>query len=133
MWAWAGGWDFWTGAGATPNATVENPDSVGPTFRPGDPNGLEIVDDDVAPENRMAAFVPSLWDGWPSSWASHRQWDNLGPQFDDLVDTAWAALDLNASVLSAMPVYRAKAGQVMTRRRGWRIRTRRSTPAGRSS
>lgn len=102
---------WWYGAGATPNTTVETPDSVGPTYNPGDPHGVEIVDDG-APEGRMAAFVPSPWDGWPASWASP-QWSQLGSKFDDLVDTAWAAIDLNASVLSAMPVYRVKKGQVM--------------------
>jgi HK97 family phage portal protein len=105
-------WTWLTGAGATPNATVGAPPSVGPGYSPGDPNGIEIVDDDVEPENRMAAFVPSLWDGWPSSWASPA-WQNLGPKFDDLVDTAWAALDLNSSVLSSMPVYRVRNGQVL--------------------
>jgi len=102
-----------TGAGATPNTTVENPDSVGPTYNPGDPNGVEVVDDDVAAEGRMAAFVPSPWDGWPASWASP-QWSQLGSKFDNLVDVAWAALDLNASVLSAMPVYRVRNGQVLS-------------------
>jgi HK97 family phage portal protein len=74
---------------------------------------LEIVDDGVTPEGRMAAFVPSPWDGWPASWASP-QWNQLGSKFDDLVDTAWSALDLNASVLSSMPVYRVRNGAVMT-------------------
>jgi HK97 family phage portal protein len=107
-----GFWNWLTGAGAVPNATVGDPDSVGPGYRPGDPDGLEIVDDGVTPEDRMAAFVPSLWDGWPASWASP-QWNNLGPKFDDLVDTAWAAVDLNASVLSSMPIYRTKNGAVL--------------------
>jgi HK97 family phage portal protein len=107
-----GFWTWLTGAGATPNATVGDPDSVGPGYRPGDPEGVEVVDDDVTPENRMTAFVPSPWDGWPSSWASP-QWSQLGSKFDDLVDAAWAALDLNSSVLSAMPLYRVKAGAVM--------------------
>ena len=105
-------WKWLTGAGATPNSTVSTPDSVGPTYNPGDPNGVEIVDDDVEPEGRMAAFVPSPWDGWPASWASP-QWNQLGPKYDSLVDTAWAALDLNASVLSAMPLYRVKNGAVL--------------------
>ena len=105
-------WKWLTGAGATPNSTVSVPDSVGPTYNPGDPQGVEIVDDDVEPQNRMAAFVPSLWDGWPASWASP-QWNQLGSKYDGLVDTAWAALDLNASVLSAMPLYRVRNGQVL--------------------
>ena len=106
-----GFWTWLTGAGAVPNATVENPDSVGPTYNPGDPDGFEIIDDGVAVENR-AVFVPSPWDGWPASWASP-QWNQLGSKFDDLVDTAWAALDLNSSVLSSMPVYRTKNSRVL--------------------
>jgi HK97 family phage portal protein len=105
-------WTWLTGSGATPNNTIETPDSVGPTFNPGDPHGVEILDDDVEPENRMATFVPSPWDGWPSSWASPA-WSQMGQKFDTLVDTAWAALDLNSSVLSAMPVYRTKDSRVM--------------------
>jgi HK97 family phage portal protein len=40
-------------------------------------------------------------------------WSSMGPEFDTLVDTAWAALDLNSSVLSAMPVYRTENGAVL--------------------
>ena len=103
---------YWTGAGATPNATVSVPDSVGPSYRPGDPQGVEIVDDDVEPLHQRAVIVPSLWDGWPAEWGSP-QWQQVGPKLDSLVDTAWAALDLNATVLSAMPMYRVKDGKVM--------------------
>jgi HK97 family phage portal protein len=104
-------WSWLTGAGATPNATVGDPDSVGPGYSPGDPDGFEI--EPVEPSNnRMAAIVPSPWDGWPASWASPA-WNGFGSKFDDLVDTAWAALDLNSSVLSTMPVYRTRGGQVL--------------------
>jgi HK97 family phage portal protein len=104
-------WTWLTGAGATPNATVGDPDSVGPGYSPGDPDGFEI--EAVEPSNnRMAAIVPSPWDGWPASWASPA-WNGFGSKFDDLVDTAWAALDLNSSVLSTMPVYRTRNGQVL--------------------
>src|SRR5215216_113402 len=109
---WSQSWQWFTGAGATPNSTVSTPDSVGPTYSPGDPHGVEVVDDDVAPEGRMAAIVPSPWDGWAAGWSSP-QWQQMGSKFEDLVDAAWAALDLNASVLSAMPVYRVRSGQVM--------------------
>jgi HK97 family phage portal protein len=110
---------WWYGAGATPNSTVESPDSVGPSYNPGDPNGVEVVEDDVAPLHQRAAFVPSPWDGWPASWQSPA-WEQLGPKFDELVDVAWAAIDLNASVLSAMPVYRVRGGQVMSPR-AWMV------------
>jgi HK97 family phage portal protein len=103
-------WTWLTGAGATPNATAGDPDSVGPGYRPGDPHGVEI-EPATAVHNRMAAIVPSPWDGWPASWASP-QWGS-SQQLDELVDVAWAALDLNSSVLSAMPVYRTRSGKVL--------------------
>jgi phage portal protein BeeE len=37
----------------------------------------------------------------------------MGSRFNELVDIAWACLDLNASVLSTMPVYRTKGGAVI--------------------
>jgi HK97 family phage portal protein len=106
-----GFWDWLTGAGATPNATVGDPDSVGPTYTPGDPDGFEFEDAEPS-NNRMAAVVTSPWDGWPASWATPA-WGQMGPKFEELVDTAWAALDLNSSVLSAMPVYRTRNGRVL--------------------
>ena len=68
------------------------------------------------PENRAAvrsdfSIVPSAWAGWPAEW-SDPQWDGARP-FAGLVDTAWACLDLNSSVLSTMPVYRLQSGRVV--------------------
>jgi HK97 family phage portal protein len=60
----------------------------------------------------MAAIVPSPWDGWVSGWETPA-WGTLGPKYDELVDTAFAAIDLNASVLSAMPVYRTRNQTVL--------------------
>ena len=106
-------WPKWlTGQGATPNTTVENPDSVGPTYRPGDPHGFEFEDAPGPPNNRMAAVVTSPWDGWPAQWATP-SWGSGGASLEQLTDVAWAALDLNSSVLSAMPVYRTRAGKVL--------------------
>ncbi len=107
-------WSWLTGAGAVPNSTVGDPDSVGPGYRPGDPDGVTLDPATGPVQNRMAAIVPSPWDGWPASWASP-QWSQggLGSKVDELVDVAWAALDLNSSVLSAMPVYRARGGRVL--------------------
>jgi HK97 family phage portal protein len=104
-------WEWLTGAGATPNTTVENPDSVGPAYRPGDPRQFEFEDAPGPPNTRMAAVVTSPWDGWPAQWATPSWSGNANLQ--DLTDVAWAALDLNASVLSAMPVYRTRNGQVL--------------------
>jgi HK97 family phage portal protein len=53
----------------------------------------------------------SPWSGWPAEWAVPN-WD-FGSRFNELVDVAWACLDLNASVLSAMPVYRTRGGDVI--------------------
>jgi HK97 family phage portal protein len=105
-------WSWLTGAGAVPNATVGDPDSVGPGYRAGDPDGVELEPATGSVQNRMAAIVPSPWDGWPATWASP-QWGQGGSKLDELVDVAWAALDLNASVLSAMPVYRTQGGRVL--------------------
>lgn len=77
------------------------PASVGkPDYTPGDPNGIELEvggPGGVWPRSRLHA---SPWDGWPAEW-------NLptGGRVDALVDTAWAAMDLNASVFSSMPPY----------------------------
>jgi HK97 family phage portal protein len=107
-------WSWLTGAGAVPNATVGDPDSVGPGYRPGDPDGVTLEPAAGPVQNRMAAIVPSPWDGWPANWASPL-WSQggLGQKLDELVDVAWAALDLNSSVLSAMPVYRTRGGRVL--------------------
>jgi hypothetical protein len=102
-------WDWLTGAGATPNGNVGAPDSVGPGYRPGDPDQVEFEDAEPT-GNRMAAIVTSPWDGWPAEWATPA-WSQ--GRLGDLVDSAWGALDLNASVLSAMPVYRARGGKVL--------------------
>jgi HK97 family phage portal protein len=104
-------WQWLTGAGATPNTTVENPDSVGPTYRPGDPNQAEFEAAAGPVQQRMAAVVTSPWDGWPAQWATPA-W-GASSTLEQLTDVAWAALDLNASVLSAMPVYRTRSGQVL--------------------
>jgi HK97 family phage portal protein len=104
-------WQWLTGAGATPNTTVENPDSVGPTYRPGDPNQAEFEAAAGPVQQRMAAVVTSPWDGWPAQWATPAWGTNTS--LEQLTDVAWAALDLNASVLSAMPVYRTRSGRVL--------------------
>jgi HK97 family phage portal protein len=97
--------------GITPNSTVESPESVGPNYTPGDPDGFEVVGDTTYSRSAMPLPVPSPWDGWPQQWGVP-DWSN--PKLTTLVDTAWDCIDLNASVLSAMPVYRLKAGVVIS-------------------
>lgn len=73
-------------------------------YRPGDPNGVIIN-----PAPPAAPFItpppPAPWSGWPADWAT--AW-GMGPwtaQIENLTDIAWACLDLNSSVLAAMPPY----------------------------
>jgi HK97 family phage portal protein len=108
FWNWLG--HLGTGNGVTPNDTISSPDSVGATYSPGDPDGVEFIGDTV--ESRaLPVILPSAWDGWPAEW-NVPQWD-FGSRFNELVDVAWSCLDLNTSVLSSMPVYRTRAGRVI--------------------
>lgn len=43
---------------------------------------------------------PSAWAGWPAEWATP-----LWGRLEELTDTAWGCVDLNASLLSTMPPY----------------------------
>ncbi len=92
-----------------------NPDSsVGTGFNPGDPNMLDTSDFDEIPEARALPWVaPSPWAGYPAEWGSPGWQANgnssAGPM-SKVVDAAWAAIDLNSSVLSSMPVYRLRNG-----------------------
>jgi hypothetical protein len=80
------------------------------TWNPGDPDGVEV---NITPTERRALPVlrPTPWDGWPAEW-SVPNWD-FGSRFNELIDIAWACLDLNSRVLSSMPVYRTRAGRVV--------------------
>src|SRR4029077_3565383 len=71
------------------------PATVGPpNYRPGDPNGIELVDEGPAPP-RTPPPRAAPWSGWPAEWAT----PGYGT-LETLVDTAWACLDLNSSVIS---------------------------------
>jgi HK97 family phage portal protein len=103
---------FWTWlkgtSGGTPNA---NGAPVGPPpADAGDPNGFEF---DTTPTfTRALPFPqPSGWAGWPAEW-NVPSWD-FASRYNELVDVAWACLDLNSSVLSSMPVYRTRQGVVI--------------------
>ena len=97
-------------SGITPNA---NPSSTvgAPGWNPGDPHGLEYVDSEQTHTRSLPILSPSPWSGWPAEW-NVPSWD-FGSRFNELVDVAWTCLDLNASVLSAMPVYRTRGGRVI--------------------
>lgn len=72
--------------------------SVGPDYRPGDPNGIVIVDEGTAAPPVRPTVQP--WDGWPAEWPTPA-WQRT----ETLVDVAWACLDLNSSILATMPPY----------------------------
>lgn len=78
------------------------PATVGPDVaRPGDPDGFELIDGGPGGLIPRSRIVASPWDGWPASWATPA-WQG---RLETLTDTAWACLDLNASVLATMPPY----------------------------
>ena len=97
-----------------------NPESsVGPGFNPGDPNMLDTSDFDEIPEARALPWVaPSPWSGYPAEWgspgwAANGNSSTSAGAMSRVVDAAWAAIDLNSSVLSSMPVYRLQRGVVV--------------------
>lgn len=92
---------FWSWLTAEPS---------GNTNSPGDPEGVE-VNIERTETRSLPAVLPSPWAGWPAEWAVPH-WD-FGSRFNELVDIAWACLDLNSSVLSAMPVYRTRGGLIV--------------------
>jgi len=54
--------------------------------------------------------TPSPWAGWPADWSTPNWGGSWLPQ---LTDTAWACLDLNASVLASMPPYLVDAAPTL--------------------
>jgi HK97 family phage portal protein len=101
--------------GITPNANEPPPapGTVGETgWTPGDPHGVEVDNGDAPTYSRSLPLpLPSPWSGWPAEW-NVPSWD-MGSRLNELVDVAWSCLDLNARVLSGMPVYRTRGGDVI--------------------
>ncbi|HZO69405.1 MAG TPA: phage portal protein [Kribbellaceae bacterium] len=105
---------FWSwllhGSPAGETANANPPSSVGPPgYEPGDPHGFEFDPPPGGVNTRFAQLVPSPWSGWPAEWSTPAFNQKAGP----LVDTAWACLDLNASILSSMPVYLTRGGEIL--------------------
>jgi HK97 family phage portal protein len=111
---------FWSALFGSPNhegvVPNDNPEGVqpasvaAPDYRPGDPDGIEFQYDPVQARS-FGLVSPSPWSGWPSEWSTP-DWDWNG-RFNALVDIAWACIDLNASVMSAMEVFRTRGGRVI--------------------
>ncbi|MPZ14276.1 MAG: phage portal protein [Chloroflexi bacterium] len=102
-------------AGITANTTESDPDSIGGNvYSPGDPEGVDLssfADVGLEESRSLPSLQPSPWDGWPADW-NLPNWH--GSRFNELIDIAWACLDINASVLSTMPVIRQRAGTVLS-------------------
>lgn len=81
-----------------------------PADSPGDANGAELVGEETFVRS-MPFPVPSAWDGWPAEWGT--RWDSTSTGLNKLIDIAWACIDLNSRVLSTMPVYRLKSGEMV--------------------
>jgi hypothetical protein len=98
--------------GVTPNSNPSaTPPTVGPgDYTPGDPEGITFDnwDDEETFARSFPIIQPSPWDGWPAEWST----PNWGRGLQKLVDTARDCIDLNSSILAAMPVYRVASGQV---------------------
>lgn len=109
-------WSSWFGGGVNHEGVEpnENPASSvgGEDWSPGDPEGVVYEEFEGTPvEDRALPMVlPSPWDGWPAEWSTP-SWGGHG-DLTKLVDTAWDCIDLNASILSSLPVYRTRSGQV---------------------
>lgn len=76
----------------------------------GDAEGF-TVEGEVTEYRSLPKVMPSPWAGWPNEW-DVPNWD-FGSRFNELVDVAWACLDLNSRVLSSFPVYRTRSGAII--------------------
>ena len=89
------------------------PATVGPpAYRPGDPHGV-TVDATVPPYSPPPPPVLAApWSGWPAEWQTPA-WGQL----NQLTNTAWACVDLNARILATMPPYLVNAAPTIDA--GW--------------
>jgi hypothetical protein len=76
-----------------------------------DPAGTSIVAAQRAAFLPYMSITPSRWAGWPTDWLDP-SWDGYSG-FNSLVDTAWACLDLNSSVIGSMPPYLTRGGEIV--------------------
>ena len=78
---------------------------------------LDVSELNAPFENRALPWIaPSPWSGYPADWGTPG-WAVAGGRgsggaMSRVVDAAWAAIDLNSSVLSSMPIYRLREGVV---------------------
>ena len=90
----------------TPNTNPPpaTPPSVAvPDYTPGSEGAIEL---DIGPPGTpwpRSSLHASPWDGWPANWSLPGLAGD--GRVENLIDTAWIALDLNAAVYASMPPY----------------------------
>jgi HK97 family phage portal protein len=77
---------------------IRPPDPLPPDTG-GDPDGIIFDPTEAPPAPPLPRSFLQPWQGWPSGWAVPYG------QVQELTDTAWTCVDLNASILSTMPPY----------------------------
>lgn len=107
---------FWTWITGQSSSDVV-PNNNGPIdYNPGDPDGVELeafarLGEASSQRAGLPRPSPSPWSGWPSDWGlSFTSQANM----NKLADVAWACIDLNSSVISSMPAYRLRNGEVIS-------------------
>ena len=106
---------FWSNLFAIPSLP-DLPNENGPAdYNPGDPDMVDISGLAEPTENRSLPWVqPSSWSGYPSEWSTPAYTSpSAAAATKNLIDIAWACIDLNSSVLSSMPLYRMRGGQII--------------------
>jgi HK97 family phage portal protein len=86
------------------------PSTVGPDqlMTPGNEHGV-LVEEGPPPPPFVPLARPAPWSGWPSSWSTPG-WNGGG---QSLTDLAWTCIDLNSSILAAMPSYLVGAADTL--------------------
>ncbi|WNO28617.1 portal protein [Mycobacterium phage MadKillah] len=104
---------FWSNLFGIPSIP-DLPNDNGPIdYNPGDPDMVEFRGPEEEPEARALPWIrPTAWSGYPESWATPN-WGSAQDKLRTLIDVAWACIDLNASVLSSMPIYRMRNGRII--------------------
>lgn len=91
-----------------PNTNDPPLGTTGPNVAPGF-GDTHVMYPRVSPPVQVQA-----WAGWPVEWATP-EWNAFMGEFHTQVDTVFACIDLNASVLSTMPAYLTRDGAVLPR------------------
>ena len=87
-----------------------DPDPI-PPAEGGDPDGVVIIEEPRTGPSGPTRFSATPWAGWPEQWPAPPV--ATSAQYETLVDTAWACVDLNASIIATMPPYATTGASVV--------------------